>query len=69
MKKYLVFISIGFELVFAVLISTYLGDIIEKKYETKGLATMAIVFIVLAGWFIHIYYLLKKTQSKDGDGA
>ena len=69
MKKYLVFVSIGFELIGAVLVALYLSEYLEKKYPTKGLLTMGLIFLVLAGWFVHITYLLKKLNKKDGNGS
>lgn len=67
MRKYLIFISIGFELIAAVLIGIYAGEIIDKKLQAKGLATALVIFIVLAGWFVHINYLLKKTKEKPSN--
>ncbi|MEK6774825.1 MAG: hypothetical protein AABY64_12855 [Bdellovibrionota bacterium] len=69
MKKYLVFISIGFELIALVLFGIYIADILEKKFETKGLITMGLIFAILAGWFLHITYLLKKINKNGKNGS
>lgn len=69
MKKYLVFISIGFELIGAVLVALYVAEHLEKKFPSKGLLTLGLMFVVLAGWFVHITYLLKKINKKDNNGS
>jgi len=68
MKKYLVFISIGFELIGAILLGIFVAEKLEEKFQTKGLLTMGLMFVILAGWFVHITYLLKKINKKDSDG-
>ena len=69
MKKYLVFISIGFELIALVLFGIYIADILEKKFESKGLITLGLIFAILVGWFLHISYLLKNINKSDENGS
>lgn len=57
--------GIGFELVAAIMIGIYGSQALEEKYQTKGLITLAILLVILAGWLLHIIYLLKKIQKKD----
>lgn len=66
-SKYLVFVGIGFELVAAVLIGVYFSEFLEKKFNSKGYITMAVLFIILVAWFIHITVLLKNTKKGDPD--
>lgn len=68
MKKYLVFISIGFELIGAILLGIYFAEKLEEKFQSKGFITLGIMFVILAGWFVHITYLLKNINKKDNDG-
>jgi F0F1-type ATP synthase assembly protein I len=65
MKKYLIFTSIGFELVGIMVASIYLGQIIDKTYQTKGLALIALMFIGLASWLIHVILLLRRFQKDE----
>lgn len=67
MKKYLIFASIGFELVGIVIASIYLGQIIDKTYQTRGLALIALMFIGLASWLIHVLLLLRRFQKNDAE--
>jgi F0F1-type ATP synthase assembly protein I len=65
MKKYLIFASIGFELVGIMVASIYLGQTIDKAYQTKGLALIALMFIGLASWLTHVILLLRRFQKDE----
>jgi F0F1-type ATP synthase assembly protein I len=45
--------------------SIYLGQIIDKTYQTKGLALIALMFIGLASWLIHVILLLRRFQKDE----
>jgi len=62
-NKGLVFIGVGFEAVGVVLASVWLGDILDKTFQTKGLFTIIITFIGLGGWFAHVLFMLKKMNK------
>lgn len=65
MKKYIVFAGIGFELVGIMMASIYLGQIIDKSYQTKGLGLIALMFIGLASWLTHVVLLLRRFEKED----
>ena len=65
MKKYIVFASIGFELVGLMVASIFLGQAIDQRYQTKGIAIAALMFIALASWLIHVLFLLRRIQNED----
>jgi F0F1-type ATP synthase assembly protein I len=65
MNRYLVFTSIGFELLGIMLGAIYLGQAIDQKYQTKGMALIALMFIGLASWLTHVVLLLRKFQKED----
>ena len=65
MKKYLVFIGIGFELIAVVLASLWVGLWIERHYPMKQLWPVLLVVLALAGWFYRVILLLKKLNSTD----
>lgn len=67
MKKYLIFASIGFELVGMMVASIYLGQAIDEHYQTKGLGLIALMFIALASWLTHVILLLRRFQKDDPD--
>lgn len=65
MKKYIVFASIGFELVGLMVASIFLGEAIDRHYQTKGIAIAALMFIALASWLVHVLFLLRRFQNED----
>ena len=64
MKKYIVFISIGFELVGVMLACAYLGQTIDKTYQTKGLALAGLMLAGLVGWLVHVLMLLRRFEKE-----
>ncbi|RYZ88881.1 MAG: AtpZ/AtpI family protein [Proteobacteria bacterium] len=68
MSKYLIFASIGFELVGIMLGAIYLGQAIDSTYGTKGIALIVLMFAGLASWLTHLIFLLKRIQ-KDSDNS
>ena len=67
MKKYIVFASIGFELVGIMMAAIYVGQIIDKSYQTKGLGLIALMFIGLASWLTHVILLLRRFEKENPD--
>lgn len=65
MKKYLVFAGIGFELIAAILLADWVSVELEKKFDSKGMISLGIYFLVLIAWFVHIFFLLKKVQKNE----
>lgn len=63
--KYLIFASMGFELVGLIVGGVYLGQILDKEFGTKGLLLMSITIVSLIGWFIHLLFLLKRMEKLD----
>ncbi len=68
MNKYLIFASIGFELVGIEVAAIYLGQSIDEKYQTKGIALIALMLIGLVSWLTHVILLLGKIQSEESRG-
>lgn len=68
MKKYLIFISIGFELVGIILAAFYIGEKLDERYHTKGLAFIGLAVVGLISWLVRVVWLLNKIQkSEDKD--
>jgi F0F1-type ATP synthase assembly protein I len=65
MNRYLIFTSIGFELVGIMLGSVYLGQALDDHFRTKGIALSILMFAGLASWFIHLVFLLRRIQKED----
>ncbi len=61
-NKYLVFASIGFELVTLLLIAIYLGDYLYKSGYTSSIKAFLIVGAFLI-WFISLILKLKKIEK------
>ncbi len=63
-NKYIVFASIGFELIALLLVALWLG----KKLSENGYGAAAQAFCVLGAfliWFISLMIKLKKIQKND----
>ena len=67
MNKYLIFTSIGFELVGIMIASIYLGQLIDDHYKTRGVALIVLMFTGLASWFIHLIFLIRRIQKSEPD--
>jgi len=65
MSKYIVFASIGFELVGLILGCYYLGDYLDQKYQTKGLIFVGLTILALVGWMVRVVWLLRRIQAQD----
>lgn len=64
MKKYAVFIGMGFELIGVVLVCLFLGQKLEEKYPLKNLWAVLLIFAGLAGWFYRVIILLKRLNKE-----
>lgn len=67
MKKYIIFASMGFELVGLVIGCFYLGQFLDQKYQTKGLIFVGLVFVSLIGWLTRIIWMLRRMEKMDED--
>ncbi|WP_374027771.1 AtpZ/AtpI family protein [Bdellovibrio bacteriovorus] len=65
MKKYIIFASIGFELVGLILGCFYLGQYLDQKYQTKGLIFAVLSLASLVGWLVRVIWLLNRIQKQD----
>lgn len=65
MKKYIIFASIGFELVGLVLGCFFLGQILDKTYKTNGLIFVGLMIASLVGWLIRVIWLLHRIEEAD----
>lgn len=65
MGKYLVFISMGFEIVGLIVGSFFLGNLIDTKYQTKGLAFVFLSLACLIGWLVRVIWLVNKLQAQE----
>ncbi len=65
MGKYLVFGSMGFELVGLILGAYYLGNYLDQKYGADGLYFVILSFVVLIAWLIQIILLLQRFAKQD----
>lgn len=65
MKKYIIFASIGFELVGLIVSAYYFGGILDNKYHTKGLFFVGFSIAGLVGWLIRVIWLLKRLQDDE----
>lgn len=65
MRKYIIFASIGFELVGLIIGSYFLGEALDKKYQTGGMAFVGLSLACLVGWLARVIWLLQKMQKNE----
>ena len=65
MRKYIIFASIGFELVGLIVGCFFLGQILDNKYQTKGMIFVGLSVLCLIGWLVRVIWLLKRFQDED----
>jgi F0F1-type ATP synthase assembly protein I len=68
MKKYIIFASIGFELVGLVLGCFFIGQLLDKKYNSKGLIFVGLMIASLIGWLIRVIWLLRRLDETEANG-
>lgn len=64
-KKYIIFASIGFELVGLILGCYYLGLYLDQKYHSNGLIFVGLSFASLIGWLTRVIWLLRRMQKEE----
>jgi len=65
MKRYIIFASIGFELVGLIVGCFYLGEFLDAKYNTDGMAFVGLSVASLIGWLVRVIWLLQRVQKQD----
>ena len=61
-NKYIVFASIGFELIGLILASVWLGDYLVKQGFNKAAPALCVV-VAFVLWFTSLIYKLKKMKN------
>lgn len=65
LAKYLIFASIGFELIGLILGAFYLGTYLDEKYGGDGLYFVILAFAALIGWLLQIVFFLRRFQKEE----
>lgn len=65
MKKYLVFVGMGFELIGIVLVGLWVGIWLETQKPMKNLWPVLLIFLGLSAWFYRVIKLLKKMNAEN----
>lgn len=63
--KMAAFVGIGFEVVGLLIASVWVGGWLDTKFQLKGMATAGLVVLALAGWFVHIIWMLKRFEKDE----
>lgn len=63
----LAFAGMGIELISLILGSIFIGQKIDEHYHLPGYATIAVLLLVLVGWFVRLLYLLRRINRLNGD--
>lgn len=65
MTKYLVFLSIGFELVGLMLASYFIGPAIDKTFSLHNVGFLVLSIISLIGWLVRVIWLLQRIEKSE----
>lgn len=67
MKKGLVFMGMGFELLGLILGCLYLGQTIDNYMSWPGYGVAVLVICGLISWLVHLFMMLKKFMDEEPD--
>ena len=67
MGQYIVFASIGFELIGLIVGCFYLGQYLDQKYQSGGLIFVGLSLLCLCGWLWRVIWLLRRMQKREED--
>ncbi len=65
MDRGLLFLGIGFELVAMCVGGYFLGRQIDEYMGWNSRASVFLVLILLIGWFVHLFYLIRKFEQDE----
>lgn len=66
-NKGLAFFGLAFELVALCLGGWVIGEMVDRHYGWKNTAQTYLVLVLLGGWFIHLFHLLRKFEQDNAD--
>ena len=67
MKKGLVFMGMGFELLGLILGGLYLGKLIDEHMGWPGYGVAVCAIAVLLSWLVHLFVLLKRFMEEPSE--
>jgi hypothetical protein len=65
MNRYIIFASIGFELVGLIVGCFYLGQYLDAKFNTGGMAFVGLSVACLIGWLVRFIWLFQRIENQD----
>lgn len=64
MNKYVLFISMGFELIGLIIVAVFGGAYLEEKFQLqKGLLQAGFILLFLIGWFVRVVLQVKNANK------
>jgi len=67
MKKGIIFMGIGFELVGLIIGAWAVGSAVDKHFHWNGYGVATFIIAVMIGWIYHLIILLKKFMDEPDD--
>lgn len=64
-SKYIIFVGMGLELVGIILVTLFVGQALDQKFQTKGLIMIGLSLLGLCGWLIQLVTLAKRLDKND----
>ena len=68
-KRGLVFVGLGLEAVLLVIGAVFLGQKIDQVMGWQGGATVTLLIMSLAAWFVHLFRLIGQFMPPKNRGA
>lgn len=67
MNKGVIFLGMGFELVGLCMGGYWLGEYVDA-YMGWEKSSAYLILLLLVGWFVHFFILIRKFMEEDNDG-
>ncbi len=67
-RRTAILISMGFEVVGAVLAGVYVGQWLDDKYHWGGLGLVGMIAVGFIGWFLHLIIIVRGLEASDSSG-
>lgn len=65
MQKFLIFMGIGLEIGFLIVVAQKIGQVLDETYHTNGLIFVGLSFLMLIGWLIQVIWLLRRFDKEE----
>lgn len=65
MNKYMIFVSMGFEIVALILGAVFIGGYLDDRYHMNGLITVGLIMACLVSWLVRVIVLALRIEKAE----